>query len=239
MRAAPPVAERLAALRERIAAAARRAGRDPAEVTLVGVTKRVPAERVAEALRAGLDVLGENYVQEARAKDEALRALLGPAAPRPRWRLIGRLQRNKARDAVALFDAVETVDRADLALELDRRAAAAGRSLEVLLQVNLSREPQKGGAAEEELPALLAACAGLPQLRVAGLMTVPAAGPDPEASRPAFARLRALAAELRDAPGGAGLRALSMGMSADFEVAIEEGATLVRIGTALFGPREG
>jgi len=208
-------------------------------VTLVGVTKRVPAERVAEALRAGLGVLGENYVQEARAKAEALATLLGSGGPRPRWRLIGRLQRNKARDAVALFEAVETLDRAELAAELDRRAADAGRSLEVLLQVNLSEEAQKGGAAAEELPSLLAACADLPHLRVAGLMTVPAASSDPEAARPVFARLRALAAALRDVPGGAGLRELSMGMSADFEVAIEEGATLVRVGTALFGPRGG
>lgn len=226
-------------LRERIAAAARRAGRDPSDVTLVGVTKRVPAERVAEALRAGLAVLGESYVQEARVKAEALAALLGPGGPRPRWRLIGRLQRNKARDAVALFDAVETLDREDLAAELERRAAAAGRSLEVLLQVNLSEEPQKGGVAAEGLPALLSACAGLAHLHVAGLMTVPAASPDPEDSRPVFARLRALAATLRDTPGGGALRELSMGMSADFEVAIEEGATLVRVGTALFGPREG
>ena len=206
---------------------------------MVGVTKRVPAERVAEALRAGLGVLGENYVQEARAKADALARLLGAGGPHPRWRLIGRLQRNKARDAVALFEAVETLDRAELAAELDRRAADAGRSLEVLLQVNLSEEAQKGGAAAEELPALLAACADLPHLRVAGLMTVPAASSDPEAALPVFARLRALAAALRDVPGGAGLRELSMGMSADFEVAIEEGATLVRVGTALFGPRGG
>ncbi len=233
------MAERLSALRERMAAAARRAGRDPAGVTLIGVTKRVPAGRVAEAVRAGLTVLGESYVQEARAKTAAVAALLGPGAPRPSWRLVGRLQRNKAREAVALFDAVETVDRADLADELERRAAAAGRRLEILLQVNLSEEPQKGGVSAPELPDLLAVCAGLSHLDVAGLMTVPAASPDPEASRPVFARLRELAAELRHAPGGAGLRELSMGMSADFEVAIEEGATLLRVGTALFGPREG
>lgn len=229
------IAERLASIRVRIASAARRAGRDPAEVTLVGVAKRASAERVAEAARAGLGCIGENYVQEARDKRAALADR--PEARRLRWRLIGRLQRNKARDAVALFDVIETVDREPLARELDRRAAEAGRTLEVLLQVNVSREPQKAGIDPAEAPALLAACATLPHLRVCGLMALPEISDDPEATRPAFARLRALRDALRDAPGGASLRELSMGMSADFEVAIEEGATLVRVGTALFGAR--
>jgi pyridoxal phosphate enzyme (YggS family) len=151
---------------------------------------------------------------------------------------VGRLQRNKARLVVPLFECVESLDRADLAQELAARATGLGRRLEVLLQVNLSGESQKGGAPAGTLPALLATCAALPALRVTGLMTVPAASPDAEKARPVFARLRALRDELRAAPGGAELSELSMGMSADFEVAIEEGATLVRVGSALFGARE-
>jgi hypothetical protein len=225
---------RLAALRERIAAAARRAGRDPGEITLVGVSKRVPAERVATAVAAGLRDVGESFVQEARAKIPDVAARV---AEPPRWHLVGRLQRNKARDAAALFDWVHGVDREDLARELDRRAGQAGRKLAVLLQVNLSGEAQKGGAAPEAVPGLLAACGALAALEVRGLMTVPAAAEDPEAARPAFARLRALRDALRAAPGGDGLVHLSMGMSHDFEVAVEEGATMVRVGTALFGTR--
>jgi hypothetical protein len=225
------LAARLAALRERIAAAARRAGRDPGEITLVGVSKRVPAERVAAAVAAGLRDVGESFVQEARAKIPEVAARV---AERPRWHLVGRLQRNKARDAAALFDWVHGVDREDLARELDRRAAQAGRTLAVLLQVNLSGEAQKGGAAPDAVPGLLAACRAL---AVRGLMTVPATAEDPEAARPAFARLRALRDALRAAPGGDGLVHLSMGMSHDFEVAVEEGATMVRVGTALFGAR--
>ena len=229
-------AERLASVRARMAAAAQRAGRDPREVTLVGVSKRMPAASVAEAARAGLRCVGENYVQEAREK----RAALADCAEAQglRWHLIGNLQRNKARDAVALFDVIETLDRAELAQELERRAAAAGRTLEVLLQVNVSGEPQKAGAQPEAVAALLAACAGLPHLRVTGLMTVPEVADDAEATRPCFARLRALRDALRGESDAESLRELSMGMSTDFEVAIEEGATLVRVGTALFGPRE-
>jgi pyridoxal phosphate enzyme (YggS family) len=227
------VAERLAALHARIAAAARRAGRDPASVTLIGVSKRVAAARVAEAVAAGLGDAGESFVQEAREKIPALAA----RGTRPRWHLVGRLQRNKARDAARLFDWVHSVDRAELADELARRAQAEGRRLAILLQVNLSGEPQKGGATPDDLPALIAACAELPALQLRGLMTIPAAAADPEAARPVFARLRALRDGLRDAPGGAALEELSMGMSLDFEVAVEEGATMVRIGTALFGER--
>ncbi|MBW2275256.1 MAG: YggS family pyridoxal phosphate-dependent enzyme [Deltaproteobacteria bacterium] len=218
-------------------AAARSAGRRPEELTLVGVSKRQPTERVVAALRAGLTHLGENYVQEAQEKRARIEALLGEAAP-PRWHMIGGLQRNKARSALEVFDCVETVDRPALARELDKRAAAAGRRLDVLLQVNLSREEQKGGVLEEALPALLESCAALEHLCVTGLMTIPAATDDPEQSRPVFRRLRALQGELRDIPGGESLRDLSMGMSSDFEVAIQEGATLVRVGTAIFGPRQ-
>lgn len=231
------MAERLADVRARIEAAARRAGRDPRAVTLVGVTKRVPAERVAEAARAGLGCIGENYVQEAKEKFEALSGL--PGTQGLVRHLIGPLQRNKAKEAVGIFDVIETVDRIALAQEIDRRAGAMGRTVTALLQVNVSGEPQKSGVSPEEVAGLLAACEALPSLRITGLMTVPAAAEDAEATRPAFAALRGLRDALRARPGGHGLVDLSMGMSADFEVAVEEGATLVRVGTAIFGRREG
>ncbi|MDP6540758.1 MAG: YggS family pyridoxal phosphate-dependent enzyme [Planctomycetota bacterium] len=233
------VSEQLAAVHERIAVAARRAAREPSAITLVGVSKRQPQERVVAAVAAGLRHLGENFAQEARDKRPALLAALAErGAPAPRWHFIGQLQRNKARLVAPHFDLVESVDRESLAVALDRRAGEAGRTLDVLLQVNLSGEAQKGGVREEELPRLLAATAPLPHLRVTGLMGVPAAGTDPEQARPAFARLRALRDTLSSGTEGGTLQELSMGMSGDFEVAIEEGATIVRVGTAIFGPRE-
>lgn len=232
------VAERLALLRGRIAAAAARAGRRPEEITLVGVSKRQPAEAIALAVTAGLRDVGESYVQEALAKlPEVAERLHGLGAAPPRWHFVGRLQRNKARPVVERFDVVQTLDRAALGDALDRRAAAAGRTLDVLVQVDVSGEPRKGGAAPDDLPALLEKTAAWRALRVVGLMAIPAPTRDPEDTRPAFARLRALRDTLRDAPGGAHLAELSMGMSADFEVAIEEGATIIRVGTALFGER--
>ncbi len=232
------VADRLAALRERIARTAESAGRDPAGVRLIGVAKRQPPERVAAAVRAGLRDIGENYVQEAAAKLPKIKELLGVETASPRCLLVGRLQRNKARDAVALFDEIHSVDRASLAVELARQAARAARVLPVLLQVDLAGEPQKGGATPDALPDLLDQMVALPSLRAVGLMAIPRAQPDPEAMRPAFRALRALRDAMRDRSGGANLEELSMGMSDDFEVAIEEGATQVRIGTALFGARE-
>ena len=193
-------------------------------------------------VRAGLRDLGENYVQEANAKLPALREALAAteeAPPALRWHAIGRLQRNKARDVARLFDVVHSVDRIELARELDRRAREAGRRLAVFLQVNLCNEPQKGGAAPDAMPALAVACAELAHLDAIGLMVVPPDDANPEAARPAFAALRELAGRLQAGPGGERLRQLSMGMSHDFEVAIEEGATHVRVGTALFGPRGG
>lgn len=231
------LAARLAGLRERIAGAARRAGRDPAAVRLIGASKRQPAARVAAAFRAGLRDVGENYVQEAARKQAEIQAILGPEADGLTWHGIGHLQRNKAREAVATFACLHTLDSERLAAELEKQAAAAGRVLPVLVQVNVSREATKSGIDEAALPALLAALAGHAHLRAIGLMAMPAPAADPEAARPAFARLRALRDELRDAPGGATLAELSMGMSQDFEVAVEEGATCVRIGTELFGPR--
>ncbi len=231
------LAARIAALRARIDAAARRAGRDPAGIHLLGASKRQPAARIAAAARAGLRDFGENYVQEAAAKLSQVQEILGPEAAALRWHGIGRLQRNKARDAVASFSRIHTVDSTRLAAELARHAEAAGRRLPVLLQVNLSAEPQKAGVAAAALPDLLAAVAAHASLEAVGLMTMPAPAEDPEAARPIFAALRALRDELRATPSGAKLSELSMGMSHDFEVAVEEGATWVRIGTDLFGPR--
>jgi hypothetical protein len=232
------VADRMAEIRARIASAAERAGRAPESVRLIGVAKRIPAERVVAAVRAGLRDVAENYVQEARTKLSEVRAILEANGHKcPIWHFIGQLQRNKAGPVASDFDWVQTVDRERLGQELDRRAGSAGRLLEVLLQVDLSGERGKGGVAPDALPALLAAAADWPNLRVRGLMAIPAPVETPEAARPAFAQLRALRDALRNEPGGAGLSELSMGMSGDFEVAVEEGATMVRVGTAIFGAR--
>ncbi len=232
------VEERLVDVRERIAAAARSAGRKPEDITLVGVSKRQPDDRILAALRAGLGHLGENFAQEARDKRDRVRGGLAPdGIEEPRWHFIGQLQRNKARLVAPFFDLVESVDRLSLAKELDKRAAEAGRSLGILVQVSLCDEPQKGGVLPEALPALLDDLAELPNLAVRGLMAVPALGGDAEASRPTFARLRELRERLCSGAGGGTLTELSMGMSGDFEVAIGEGATIVRVGTAIFGPR--
>jgi pyridoxal phosphate enzyme (YggS family) len=226
-------------VRERVEAAAVRAARDAGAVVILGVGKRQPAERIADAIRSGLDHVAENFAQEAREKIPQVEAMLRETgnAP-PRWHFIGRLQRNKARYVARLFDSVESVDRIELIRELEHRAELFGRSLDVLIQVNLSGEAQKGGVAPDGVGQLLEECRGCERIRVTGLMTVPPASADPETSRPVFASLRELLAEMRGRPGGDALRELSMGMSADFEVAIEEGATIVRVGTGIFGPRE-
>jgi pyridoxal phosphate enzyme (YggS family) len=218
--------------------AARRAGRRPEEITLVGAAKRQAPESVVAAVRAGLLDVGENYVQEAAAKRAAVEAALaGSAVTPPRWHLIGHLQRNKARQAVRCCDVVQTLDRAELGETLEARCAAEPRRLPVLLQVDISGEPQKGGVAPDELPALLTRCREWPHLEPIGLMAIPAPVEAAEQARPAFARLRSLRDALVREPGGGALRELSMGMSADYEVAIEEGSTLVRVGVAIFGPR--
>jgi hypothetical protein len=234
------VRERLLQVRSRIAAACARVGRSPEEVVLVGVSKGQPPERIALSVRAGLTHLGESYVQELQQKRPRVESAIGEeAAARLRWHLVGGLQRNKVRAVLPLVDAVQSVDRESLAVELERQAGASGRVLDVYLQVNVSGEAQKGGVPPEGALALLTTCAGLSHLRVVGLMAVPTAEDDPELARPAFAQLRALRDTLRGTPWGQALRELSMGMSADFEIAIEEGASVVRVGTALFGPRAG
>jgi pyridoxal phosphate enzyme (YggS family) len=230
------VAERLKGLQTRVEAACLRANRDPAEVTLVGACKRQPIERIAAAINAGLVELGPNYVQEADSVRPELEALLSERnLPLPRWSMIGHLQSNKARQALQCFDKIDSVDRIKLARQLNDRAQKNGLTLEVGLQVNVSGEAQKAGVEPAETPALLEACSALPALRVVGLMTLPAA--DPERARQAFRQLRQLRDTLRQAPAGRDLQQLSMGMSGDFEIAIEEGATHVRIGSALFGER--
>jgi len=213
----------LGRVQEAVARACARAGRSPDHVLLIAVSKTMDVERVRLAIAAGVAALGENRVQEAKEKIEAL----GRPVP---WHLIGSLQTNKARDAARLFDWIHSVDRLELAQELSRRTHGAERTLNVLLQVNLGDEPQKGGVAPAELKRLNELVAALPNLKVRGLMAIPPATEQPEQARPFFRQLRELREQL-------GLEHCSMGMSADFEVAIEEGATMVRVGTAIFGPR--
>jgi pyridoxal phosphate enzyme (YggS family) len=225
------VRERLEDIRKRVTAAALRSERDPSEVRLVAAVKRVPVERVLEAVEAGVDMLGENYVQEARSLKEQIRSPV-------HWHMIGNLQSNKARQAARLFDVVETVDREKIVKELDRCAREEGKKLDVMVQVDLAEEETKSGADPEQTRALIEAVAGCENLRCTGLMTMPPFFDDPEGARPYFAELRRLRDRLQAAvPRDVELKELSMGMSGDFEVAVEEGATLVRIGTALFGPR--
>jgi PLP dependent protein len=235
-------AGRLAETLARVGAAARAAGRDPASVRVVAVSKLQPVEAVAEALRAGHRLFGENYVQEAAAKQAALAAhqdaAVRGAAAEAEWHLVGPLQRNKAREAAARFALVHSVDRDDLVEVLARQAEARGRPLPVLVQVNVSGEATKAGVAPERASGLVDAVLARPSLVLRGLMTIPAPAPAPEAARPAFAALRRLRDELVAAGRpAAALAELSMGMSEDFEAAVPEGATLVRVGTALFGPR--
>ena len=211
-------------MESRIARAAARAQRNRADIQLVAVTKKFPAAVIREAFELGLRDFGENYVQEFEDKRVEL-----PDCPGARYHFIGHLQSNKAKKAAEIFDVIHTVDSAKLARRLDADAAPAG--LEVLIEVKLSDEAAKAGAAPGDIAALVDAIRACPHLRLLGLMTMPPWSDDAEISRPYFARLRELAAEN-------GLAQLSMGMSHDLEVAIEEGATMVRVGTALFGPRK-
>lgn len=224
------LASNLQSIRERIAAACARSNRDPGSVELLAVTKNHPPETVNAATQLGLTLFGENRVQEARAK-------IPLCSGRVRWHMIGHLQSNKCRETVELFDAVESVDSLRLAEELDTRADHATKRMHIFLEVNIAGEGSKFGYHPEALLDDLPKLASLRRLEMAGLMTVPPYTTDPERVRGIFRQLR----DLRDRAEqilGAPLPQLSMGMSGDFEVAIEEGATLVRIGTALFGPRK-
>jgi pyridoxal phosphate enzyme (YggS family) len=229
------IPENVARVRERIAAAARRAGRTPEEVTLMGVSKTFAAERVREAYQAGLRVFGENRVQEFASKAGALGNL-----ENAEWHMIGHLQTNKALKAVELFSAVDSVDSLRLAEKLNSSAGQFGKKLQVLIEINVGGEAAKSGTSLEsiELDKLLHAAPQLEHLEFRGLMTVPPFNEDPQQARPYFRRLR----ELRDQIVArnlthVGMDVISMGMSHDFEVAIEEGSTCVRVGTAIFGER--
>jgi PLP dependent protein len=217
------IAANLERVRERLARAAERAGRRPTDVLLIAVSKTVDLDRVRAAVAAGVAALGENRVQEAKGK---IAELGRPVA----WHLIGHLQTNKARDVVELFDVIHSLDRLELARELERRAGARGQVVEALLQVNVAGEASKGGVGPDAAAETLDAIGKLPHVRVRGLMTIPPEVERAADARPWFRRLRELGERH-------GLRELSMGMSHDFEVAVEEGATMVRVGTAIFGPR--
>ncbi len=223
------IAENLAEVRRRMERAARRAGRDPAEITLVAVTKSVDVKRIKEAFDAGARTFGENYVQEAQEKIEKLKR-------KPiKWHFIGHLQKNKAKYAVELFHMIETVDSLGLAKELSKRAQ---KPIDVLIQVNIAKEKTKAGVEIDEVEDLAEAISTLENLRLKGLMTIPPYNENPEFSRPYYMTLRRIAERIkrRNIPG-VSMQELSMGMSHDFEVAIEEGATIIRVGQAIFGER--
>jgi pyridoxal phosphate enzyme (YggS family) len=227
------IADRVAAVRERIARAAARAGRRPDEIALVAVSKTFPADDVRAAFAAGVREFGENRVQEAEAKIAAAADLRAHGL---RWHLVGHLQSNKARKAAALFDRIHSVDDLELGRRLSRIGDELRQVVRVFIEVDLAGEKTKQGLAEAQLLPTLTAWRGLPSLGVDGLMVLPPFEEDAERSRPYFRRLR----ELRDEALAAGVlqgRGLSMGMSHDFEIAIEEGATLVRVGSAVFGER--
>ena len=225
------IAENLERVRAELAQACTRAGRSPSAVRLMAVSKTHPAEAILEAYAAGQRLFGENRVQEMQAKAPDLREV-----PDLDLHLIGPLQNNKTGKAVELFHAVDTLDSARTAARLNAAAEALGRVLPVLIEVKLSPEETKHGVAPEELPALLEALASMPHLRATGLMTVPPVGDDPEAARPYFRQLRTIQEQQKARYPG--LLELSMGMSGDFAVAVEEGSTTVRVGTAIFGKRE-
>ena len=216
---------------ERITQAALRAGRDPKDIQLVAVSKTVPAETVREAIEAGVTILGENYVQEARGKIEEI-------GHNPRWDFIGHLQSNKAKYVVDLFDIIHSVDRLSLAREISKLAEKQGKTIKILVQVNISGEEVKSGIDPGGVNPLVKEIVSLPNVSLEGLMTMPPFFDDPEKTRPYFIALRKLRDSLREEMGEyTDLKELSMGMSGYFEIAIEEGSTLVRVGTAIFGER--
>ena len=220
---------------EGIRQAAIRAGRQPEAVRLVAVTKTVSVERISLAVKAGVRILGENRLQEAQPKIDALEG--GRSV---QWHFIGRLQRRKVKTVVGTFEMIHSVDSMELAAEIDRRAADAGIQQNVLLEVNAGREATKTGFSPDEAADAVTALEAMPNLSVRGLMVIPPPGPDAEASRPYFHAMRELARSLASPRlKRVRMEELSMGMSRDFEVAVEEGATLVRVGTALFGGRHG
>jgi len=226
------IAENIARVKERIAESALKAGRKPEEITLVAVSKRVDLSRIEAAIEAGVTNFGENYVQEAKEKISRIDQGLA-------WHMIGHLQTNKVKYVAPLFSVIHSVDSLHLAQEISKRALTLEKSIEVLIQVNISEEDTKSGILSDELVRLLEAVAPLGGISVKGLMTMPPYFPDQELSRPFYQKLREFRDRLLPAlPDSISLSHLSMGMSGDFEVAIEEGATMVRVGTAVFGERK-
>lgn len=227
------VQQSLELVRQRIADAAHRVGRSPDEITLVGATKGQPIDAIKAAVEAGLTYLGESKVQEALQKKPQLPEHVV-------WHMIGHLQRNKAQKAIELFDMIESVDSERIAVEISRRCQAAGKVMEVLLEVNVGDEWSKTGASSSDVVELARLCSGLGGIRVVGIMVIPPFEPDPEDSRPYFREARDLLEALGKMEGvGPDIHHLSMGMSHDYAIAVEEGATIVRVGTAIFGPRYG
>jgi pyridoxal phosphate enzyme (YggS family) len=225
------IAENLKKVKDKIAQAALRAGRNPQDVQLVAVSKTVSGEPIKQAIEAGVTILGENYIQEAREK-------IGELGKAVRWDFIGHLQRNKVSYAVDLFEVIHSIDRLSLAQALSTRAAKQRKTVRILVQVNISGEEAKSGIDTGGVSALVRHIASLPNLTLEGLMTMPPYFTDPEKARPYFVALRKLRDTLMAELGNRiNLKELSMGMSGDFEVAVEEGATLVRVGTAIFGER--
>jgi len=224
------IKENVMVVREAIDKAAQGAGRRPEDIRLVAASKTVDVDRIRSAAEAGIAIFGENYVQEAMRKREAIEHPVS-------WHFIGHLQKNKAKYAVELFDMIHSIDSVALAEELNKRTSRVDRNLEVLVEVNLSGETTKSGVNEEDVMPLVRGIKGLPHLVFRGLMTMPPLFDDPEQSRPYFIRLRRLADQIVSEELHTGPLELSMGMSNDFLVAVEEGATLVRVGTAIFGPR--
>ena len=225
------IADNLKIIEERIANAASKAGRNAQDIKLIAVSKTVDAERIKLAIEAGVTILGENYIQEARNKIKEI----GQGA---RWDFIGHLQSNKAKYAVDLFEMIHSVDRLSLAQEINRVAEKKGKKVRILVQVNISGEETKSGINPQKVKALIGEIASMNNLSLEGLMTMPPYFDDPENARPYFTALRELRdIILKESIGNFSLQELSMGMSGDFEVAIEEGSTMVRIGTAIFGER--
>jgi pyridoxal phosphate enzyme (YggS family) len=223
------IKENLFRVMEKIEEAARKIGRNPNEIKLVAVSKTVEAARIMEAIEAGVSILGENYVQEAQKKIEEIGRPVS-------WHFIGHLQSNKAKYAIRLFDMIHSLDSVPLAEELNRRAEQADRVMKVMIEVNLSKEATKFGTDEEVVVNLAKRIQNLNHLFLEGLMTMPPYFDSPEMSRPYYIALREL--KERMVKEGISMKDLSMGMSNDFEIAIEEGATYVRVGTAIFGPRK-
>ncbi|MEW6614346.1 MAG: YggS family pyridoxal phosphate-dependent enzyme [Thermodesulfobacteriota bacterium] len=234
------IADNLLSVKERIEKAALKAGRDPGEVKLVVVSKTIEVEEIREAISAGATILGESYVQEAKEKIEEIGHQVGARRVVPLfWHMIGHLQTNKVKQAVSMFDMFHSVDRKVLAEEIDKRAKQSGKRVSVLIQVNISHETTKSGIERDRAISLVSEIANLTNIKVEGLMTMPPYFDDPEDARSYFKSLRELKEEIeREGLENISMRELSMGMSSDFEIAIEEGATIVRIGTAIFGERE-